>query len=302
MWRWSRIFRLLWSHIFLFLLWLKGLPGTVVEQWKKWSLLDQLLTVSFATGMAILFIILNVIHQYAFNTTVGRNCAMAILIVVMTLFLPIIYRARPLFRDSILLRVVVIPAVAISLSFEILISLNKSQPMPVPLFLVLLLYTLFTISWMANEASNIAKMSAPAKMAKNSPDNVQSFLYKMRHILILILYVVSTWYVIFEFFLGYSLILEWQTNALIYNCTKCLPSDWNPLYFSATTYFTVGYGDIIPNTDLAKTVATVEMMIGHVMNVFFGAWMFYFFVHSSRQSSTSPSLPEEEQAPAQPEH
>ena len=39
------------------------------------------------------------------------------------------------------------------------------------------------------------------------------------------------------------------------------------LYFSAITYFTVGYGDIYPIADIVRTWAMQEALISHIMTL-----------------------------------
>lgn len=39
------------------------------------------------------------------------------------------------------------------------------------------------------------------------------------------------------------------------------------IYFSAVTYFTIGYGDYVPKGSIIKNVAMIEMIIAHFMNL-----------------------------------
>lgn len=43
------------------------------------------------------------------------------------------------------------------------------------------------------------------------------------------------------------------------------PAGFSAFYFSSTTYFTVGYGDITPVSDLARSVCISQMIFGYVI-------------------------------------
>jgi hypothetical protein len=59
----------------------------------------------------------------------------------------------------------------------------------------------------------------------------------------------------------------------------------NYLYFSATTYFTIGYGDIVPKGLYLRTVTIIQMLIAHILNIsifaLFSA-LFYDFIKSKK--------------------
>lgn len=42
---------------------------------------------------------------------------------------------------------------------------------------------------------------------------------------------------------------------------------WNALYFSATTHFTVGYGDLLPKSSFSRRLAVVQHMVSFYINV-----------------------------------
>ena len=46
-------------------------------------------------------------------------------------------------------------------------------------------------------------------------------------------------------------------------------SKFDAYYFSFTTYFTIGYGDLRPVGELSKVMAMYEMGIGFCINMFF---------------------------------
>lgn len=50
-----------------------------------------------------------------------------------------------------------------------------------------------------------------------------------------------------------------------------LAASWEPFYFSTVTFFTVGYGDIIPIGSLLKNIVQIEMFLGNVLTVIFAA-------------------------------
>jgi hypothetical protein len=59
----------------------------------------------------------------------------------------------------------------------------------------------------------------------------------------------------------------------------------NYLYFSAATYFTIGYGDIVPKGLYLRTITILQMIIAHVLNIsifaLFGT-LFYDFIKSKK--------------------
>ncbi|WP_202707222.1 ion channel [Sporosalibacterium faouarense] len=60
------------------------------------------------------------------------------------------------------------------------------------------------------------------------------------------------------------------------------------LYFSATTHFTIGYGDISPKGELFRFVTIIHMILSHMLNIslfaVFGA-LFYDFIKSKEIES-----------------
>lgn len=63
------------------------------------------------------------------------------------------------------------------------------------------------------------------------------------------------------------------TDGLYYNNqfypNNTLVTGWDYIYFSCVTFFTVGYGDIIPIGKALKQLTTLEMVIGYILNVTF---------------------------------
>ncbi|WFD12432.1 potassium channel family protein [Tepidibacter hydrothermalis] len=67
-----------------------------------------------------------------------------------------------------------------------------------------------------------------------------------------------------------------------YGCSEnnfIISSSWSDLtsfYYSSVTFFTVGYGDIVPNTDMLKVISVSEMILSSIINLIFIPITFIF--------------------------
>ena len=62
--------------------------------------------------------------------------------------------------------------------------------------------------------------------------------------------------------------------------------NYDYIYFSTITYFTIGYGDIVPVGLNMKTIVMFEMLIAHILNIsifaLFGTLFYEFIKHGNR--------------------
>jgi len=62
------------------------------------------------------------------------------------------------------------------------------------------------------------------------------------------------------------------------------------IYFSLVTITTLGYGDIVPTTNLARSLATLEAVIGQLYLMTTVAWLVGVRVTQSRERKSSPDI------------
>ncbi|ADG06871.1 potassium channel family protein [Kyrpidia tusciae] len=103
-------------------------------------------------------------------------------------------------------------------------------------------------------------------------------LYRLRILVIPVLYVVIVIVTILTFGQIYNDLISYTSNGLTYFSTGETIDPWDTVYFSSVTFFTIGYGDIIPQGRLLKLFVQLEMVIGHLINVFYGAILLNFVV------------------------
>ncbi|ATY83947.1 hypothetical protein CVV65_02360 [Kyrpidia spormannii] len=103
-------------------------------------------------------------------------------------------------------------------------------------------------------------------------------LYRLRILVIPVLYVVIVIVTILTFGQIYNDLISFTPNNMIYFSTGETIDPWDTVYFSSVTFFTIGYGDIIPQGRLLKLFVQLEMVIGHLINVFYGAILLNFVV------------------------
>ena len=111
-------------------------------------------------------------------------------------------------------------------------------------------------------------------MRMKEPNNaLLKAIFPLRYIYPLVMYMIAIVIVIICFTAVYeSLNLYYYNEGLIEEglllatSPEVLASEYDLLYFSFVTYFTIGYGDIIPSGTLVKFVAEAEMLIGSLIN------------------------------------
>ena len=64
--------------------------------------------------------------------------------------------------------------------------------------------------------------------------------------------------------LGFSLVY-WRVPGLISTPSGIAPRFFDALYFSVVTFTTLGYGDVLPVSVLAKSLAMIEVSVGYLM-------------------------------------
>ena len=72
--------------------------------------------------------------------------------------------------------------------------------------------------------------------------------------------------VVFSFLtcvLGFSVLYYVIENTIVVECLSVATAEFDYIYFSATTFTTVGYGDIVP-VGRCRLLATVQMIAGYV--------------------------------------
>jgi hypothetical protein len=67
---------------------------------------------------------------------------------------------------------------------------------------------------------------------------------------------------------------QWQ---LVSGFSEDIPSKFNAIYFSFTTFFTIGYGDIKPVANVTKLIAMIEMFLSYFITCMFIPVLFSAF-------------------------
>lgn len=117
---------------------------------------------------------------------------------------------------------------------------------------------------------------------------IESLFYKLRFLFPIIIYFFTIMIIILGFAIYYDKVnlnsiksnLEqglFYTQSVEAIPTSNMATGWETLYFSTTTFFSVGFGDIYPKGDVLKFVVQIEMIMGHILNVFFIP-IFLFFL------------------------
>lgn len=96
----------------------------------------------------------------------------------------------------------------------------------------------------------------------------------------------QSFFKIFFIFLQYIILLYSLLNtfALLYSnlgnifhegiesdAAPSIIQSWDAIYFSATTFFTIGFGDITPNkySEITKIIVIIQAIIGHLLTIVF---------------------------------
>jgi hypothetical protein len=66
--------------------------------------------------------------------------------------------------------------------------------------------------------------------------------------------------------IAYIIVLRCEPHALVYADTKTPISPRDVFYFTMITHSTVGYGDIIPHTELMRTAITIHILCLVIVN------------------------------------
>ncbi|MBX6395840.1 MAG: two pore domain potassium channel family protein [Alicyclobacillaceae bacterium] len=131
-------------------------------------------------------------------------------------------------------------------------------------------------------AYHISRLKRPRPLGRGRPAallfRIDLALYRLRLLLIPILYTVIVVVTIIVFAQIYNNIITYTPNKLTYLSTGEDISRWDCLYFSSVTFFTIGYGDIAPRGDVLKLFVQLEMVIGHLINVFYAAALLNFLI------------------------
>ncbi|MBI9010814.1 MAG: two pore domain potassium channel family protein [Clostridiales bacterium] len=83
--------------------------------------------------------------------------------------------------------------------------------------------------------------------------------FKLLYVVLAFMLLIGT--VVFSYSHIYENILTNNPSAFSYNNE----TSFSGIYFSSTTYFTVGYGDIIPVSALARGVSISQMVFGYII-------------------------------------
>ena len=91
----------------------------------------------------------------------------------------------------------------------------------------------------------------------------------MKIIIIFTQYIFLLYSILFTFAILYSSLSN-IFNEGIREGSQYL-TNWDALYFSATTFFTIGFGDITPNkySHLTKLIVMIQAVIGHLITTVF---------------------------------
>lgn len=172
-------------------------------------------------------------------------------------------------------------------------TLILSFPMfifPIVLYFIVLissLYIAYQIS-ISKEPENVSR----SKIIPYCFYYLEKIVYKLNIVIIPIVYIVFIIFTILIFALLYDHInnigkgVEGIYYSAIGNNGKRMTiTKWDPLYFSSSTFFTVGYGDIIPIGNVVKLLSQIEVLIGHVLSVVYAAIMVNFLLRRFKYDS-----------------
>jgi len=145
-------------------------------------------------------------------------------------------------------------------------------------FLVILIDTIvICITFYIEEIKTpkvVEKLPPLLKIFHKAPAWVHKIGYALKMLFPIVAYFALTILIIFTFstfYLYISCLLDDESKRLV----KCLSDS---LYYSATTYFTVGFGDILPKTTQFKFISVIEMIISNFLNIIFIPMIVTFFL------------------------
>lgn len=139
-------------------------------------------------------------------------------------------------------------------------------------------------------AYNISQQKQPRPVSEHALATIlfriDLALYRMRVLLIPLLYVVIVVITILVFAQIYNNLIAHSSNQLVYFSSGEKVSEWDALYFSSVTFFTIGYGDVVPKGNLLKLFVQLEMIVGHLINVFYAATLLNFLISNLATGQT----------------
>ena len=71
----------------------------------------------------------------------------------------------------------------------------------------------------------------------------------------------------------YVMIDPFKTGNLLKRADKEVLGQYDPLYFSSVTFYTLGYGDIYPKGDIIQLASQIEVMIGSIIHIIILGWV-----------------------------
>lgn len=117
---------------------------------------------------------------------------------------------------------------------------------------------------------------------KNSQFYIYKILYTYKIQSLVVILVISSQLIIliyaFIYFKFNMLLPENAINAGLKQDSKILKSFISIYYFSSVTFFTVGYGDILPYGNNLRLLATSEMIVGFIVNLLYVPVLFTFIM------------------------
>lgn len=117
-------------------------------------------------------------------------------------------------------------------------------------------------------------------------------IYKFRIILILLLIITTIVFSILMYskiYYHYNFFINNINEKLgLYSGESRITDKLDFIYFSTTTFFTIGYGDIVPKGEHLKLIVQSEMFLGYFMTILFIPLIFNF-INDLFSSSIKPS-------------
>lgn len=90
-----------------------------------------------------------------------------------------------------------------------------------------------------------------------------------------------------SFFYGLLDILA--PGSFMYNATDMAVSSYTYTYYSFITLTTLGYGDIVPVTPIAQSIALTEAIVGQIYLVVLVAWLVGMYISDQRSNKKEPT-------------
>lgn len=131
-------------------------------------------------------------------------------------------------------------------------------------------YRIQTIGFIPVSLENLpsTKFNTPFTKILNWFSKYQSFF---KIFFIFLQYIVLLYSLLSTFALLYSNLGNIFHEGIESDTSYPIIQSWDAIYFSATTFFTIGFGDITPNkySEITKIIVIIQAVIGHLLTIVF---------------------------------